>query len=218
MELTDTIKYHLKEFSTAKDSSNPKHIMPEFLAQDNYVLDIGWGIGQTFAASLCLKRMVLVGIDIDYEALSYDKNRFDNIFYLSSTANSLCLKDNTFDLIISRVSLPYTNIPKAIKEISRVLKNGGRIWITLHPPTMTIKHLLKSLKRFLYKDVIHRHYVIINGLIFHFFGLQFAFPINGKYESFQTKKGMVRILKRSGFDNIKIFKKNHFLITANFTG
>jgi hypothetical protein len=55
------------------------------------------------------------------------------------------------------------------------------------------------------KRVVFHTYVIVNGLYFHIFGKQFAFPVHGKwygkYESFQTESGIIKALENAGFRN-----------------
>ena len=55
---------------------------------------------------------------------------------------------NSFDLVISRVSLPYTDIPQSLSEIARVLREDGRVWLSLHPFSKTVKHLMSALSQF----------------------------------------------------------------------
>jgi ubiquinone/menaquinone biosynthesis C-methylase UbiE len=50
----------------------------------------------------------------------------------NAAAEHLPYGNSEFDLVISRVSLPYTDLPKAAREMRRVLRTGGRIWLALH--------------------------------------------------------------------------------------
>jgi hypothetical protein len=36
-------------------------------------------------------------------------------------------------VVITRVSLPYTNINTSLMKVRRVLRKGGKLWMTLHP-------------------------------------------------------------------------------------
>ena len=215
-DIDPVIQYHLRELQTAYDPNDPRHIMPHFKKSHITILDIGCGIGQTFYASKIYndKQKTLLGIDIKLDLLIYGHHQYPNIKFINASGDNLPIQSEEIDFVISRVSLPYTNIPQSIKEIYRVLKSDGEIWITLHPFKMLLKHFLKSCIHLAWKDVIFRSYVIFNGFYFHFFGKLLPFPIKKNYESFQTAKAMARLLEENGFSNITIEKEKHFLITA----
>ena len=67
---------------------------------------------------------------------------------------------------------------------------------------------------------LFRFYVIANGLIFHVSGKTAKF-LNGRWESFQTKRGMTIALERAGFRDIVFNRPEGRLIvqasaSANF--
>ena len=63
-----------------------------------------------------------------------------------------------------------------------------------------------------YKGRIFFGYILLNSILFHFVQKQFSFL--GRYESFQTVKGISRALRRSGFGDITIERREHFVVTA----
>jgi len=208
------IAYHLRELEIAHDTTNTYHAMPEFLETDQAILDVGCGIGQTFVASQRIYGKFLVGLDIDLKCLNYGNRHFAYIAYVNGTAECLPFRAGLFDLVISRVSLPYTNIQQSLSDANRVLKNNGRVWFTLHPFSMTMKHLIRSLLKFEFKDVIYRSYVLLNGIVFHCCGKQFPFILGkrNRYESFQTTSRMYRAMKSAGFKDIYVGTKGrHFV-------
>lgn len=222
MSINPRIRYHLRKLKIARNSKDPKHVMPCFSGNDQIILDVGCGICQTFAASSLENSKLLVGIDIDididFESLLYGQGQFDYIHFINGSGDCLPFKSNPFDFIVSRVSLPYINIPKSLMEINRVLKKDGRIWFTLHPFSMILKQLKSSLLDFRIKQVISHIYVIANGIVLHFLGRLFIPPVYNKYksryESFQTELGITKALKNAGFRNITIHRKRHFTVTA----
>ena len=112
-----SIEYHLQELEIALDKNDPRRILPNVLESDRVILDIGCGIGQSFIALDCTDR-ICIGIDIDEDALRYGIEKYGNrIQYILSDGSHIPLPSNTCDLVYSRVSFAYTNIPKAIKEI-----------------------------------------------------------------------------------------------------
>ena len=213
---SENITYHLGELELSKSPENLRSIIPEFKSKHLSILDMGCGIGQTFVATGANEdgARTLIGLDYDLEALSYGQRNYTHIYYINGECSNLPIKTESMDLVVSRVTLPYTNIPKAIKEIERVLKPGGELWITLHSAKVLLNPLLKSLKSISMKSIIVRSFYLMNGVLFHFFGVLLPNPKSGEYESFQTDRGIRRELRRNNFKKIKIKRGVHFLVTA----
>ncbi len=124
-------QYHLDELKIALDPNHPKHILPPALPSSKRVLDIGCGAGQTLIARY--PDRVSFGLDIDVDALQIGRSLTDRVRFVCGKAENLPYSNAQFDMVIARVSLAYTNISAALKEIHRVLKKDGELWITLHP-------------------------------------------------------------------------------------
>ena len=228
----DSVAYHLQELAAARDPADPRHCLPGLLPHERDVLDIGCGIGQLFVASgragadrergadagaagtHAAAAARSVGIDIDHAALAYGAARFDGLQLLRAGADALPVADAAFDVVVSRVSLPYTNVPRALDEIARVLRPGGRLWLTLHPASRTRAELRRALALRHARDVAFRLYVLGTGALLQAFGRSVAFPANGRHESFQTVAGMRRLLAARGFTAITGERGRHFLVTA----
>lgn len=208
------VEYHLRELQVALDPASPGHVLPAIGAADESILDVGCGIGQTLVAGGGASGRLLVGVDIDLDCLQYGRAHFPAIAFLHSGAEQLPFRDAAFDLVVSRVALPYTVLRQSLPETARVLRAGGRVWFTLHPFTKTRHHLARAIRELAWKDVIFQCYVIANGLSLHWFGRQFRFPVNGRCESFQTVRGMRRLLGRMGFADVAFPAGRHFLCTA----
>jgi SAM-dependent methyltransferase len=193
------IEYHLNELAIAADPQDHRRCMPEIHPDEKVVLDIGCGIGQMFLANKLDEEVIRVGLDVDLCALRYGTPKDKGIYFINGGAERLPCRDGIFDLVISRVSLPYTNIPVAIREIGRVLKEGGRVWISLHSFSMAIRHLGNSIRHCDAKDTVFRSYVILNGLLLHGLGKVMRFPRTGGYESFQTGAAVTRLLEANSF-------------------
>jgi ubiquinone/menaquinone biosynthesis C-methylase UbiE len=156
----------------------------------------------------------LTNTDIEVEPLVYGAKNYEFIQYLNGNAETLPFADNSFDKIISRVALPYTDIPDSVAELSRVLKPGGSIWVTLHPLSKTLQQFAASLKSLSVNGIIFRSYAIMNGVAFHFAGKLYRWPRNNVMESFQTGHAMTRCLKKHGFVNIEFENNRYFKCTA----
>lgn len=94
--------------------------------QGDKVLDIGVGTG-IFASELMKYGADITGIDVSDKMLEIAKSKgIINVF--PGNAESLDFPDETFDLVISITALEFIKNPdKAISEMARVCKKGGRV-------------------------------------------------------------------------------------------
>jgi len=198
--------YHREELRIALDPNHPAHLLPPQLPVSRRVLDIGCGAGQTLTAAF--PDRISFGLDIDLEALKLGRSLTDHVCFVCGRAEELPWPNGQFDMVIARVSLAYTDITASLKEIHRVLKKDGQLWMTLHPFS-TVWRQAKSAN---YKGWIFFAYVALNSALFNLTGKQF--PFLGRHESFQTKSGISRALLKNGFEEISIKRGHHFLVTA----
>jgi ubiquinone/menaquinone biosynthesis C-methylase UbiE len=199
--------YHLGELRIAQDPRNPDRILPPPVAPGTRVLDVGCGGGQTLAVAY--PDLESFGVDIDFAAVAFGKEQIaPKVQFTVGRAEQLPFADAQFDLVIARVSLAYTNIPNSLGEIRRVMKPGGKLWMVLH----TFSVPWASAKKSNWKGKIFFAYIVLNSLALHFLGR--VASLLGRYESFQTGRGMKRVLNRGGFTDIAIERGRHFVITA----
>lgn len=215
MNFDDPIAYHQRELEIACDPSSPARCLPEVSASDRAILDVGCGIGQFFVgAGLLGTGRRLVGLDVVPQVLDHGRARFPEIDFTLGQAEALPFADASFDLVVARVSLNYTDLSRSLPEIARVLAPGGRLWATLHPVSRTFEECARALRQRQAGDLAVRMFVLVNGVAFHLFGRQFASPRSGKTESFQTEAGMRRALARSGLGDVGFHRGRHFVCTA----
>lgn len=212
----DSIEYHLKELGIALDKDDDRRVLPTILDTDRAILDIGCGIGQSFLAMDCSDR-ICSGIDIDEDALRYGIDNYGKkIQFILADASHIPLPSKAFDLVFSRVSLPYTNIPKVIREIRRVLRKGGRVWMILHGRDMAARYLAEALRSRGIKRLIHVIYILLNGYLLKYLGIVLPYP-NGRYESWQDTTAMTKLLGRNGFEvNVREVSR-HTVIEGRLT-
>ncbi|MEX2302242.1 MAG: class I SAM-dependent methyltransferase [Bryobacterales bacterium] len=207
---TTNEEYHLGELALALDPSDSRRITPPPRPASATVLDIGCGAGQTLIAAY--PDRVSYGLDIDVGALALGGRLTKRVRFSRGRAEDLPYSDAQFDLVISRVALPYTNFQRSLKEIRRVLKPGGGLWITLHSFSMVVRNL--NLRR--PRTYVSFAYVAANSLLFHCFQRQFS--LLGKCESFQTMRGVRRVLEENGFGGIEISHGRHFVVEGRVPG
>ena len=123
------------------------------------ILDIGTGTG------ILLPRLHnvlgneggIVGLDISEKMLQRArfKNQEDNLNYLQATVEQIPLLKETFDLAICYASFPhFANKARALSEIARVLKQGGRLIICHTESRQTINQLHQSIGGAVKHDMI----------------------------------------------------------------
>jgi len=215
--LDPTIAYHLDELSILSNPLDAHNDYPVIDNKHNVILDVGCGIGQAFVSNGInhMPDKTLYGIDIDLKPLQYGIKTHHGISFINGSAEAIPLHSDHVDFVISRVSLPYTNVPESMAEIYRVLKPGGEIWITLHPFSFFIDLIKDCWQNFTLKKLLDNVYTLGNGVIFHITGKLMPRPIVGGMESLQTKRAMNKLMRNMGFENIEItITRSHFLITA----
>jgi ubiquinone/menaquinone biosynthesis C-methylase UbiE len=198
--------YHREELAVALDATNPSHVLPPAVPRSHRVLDVGCGAGQTLIAAY--PDIVSYGIDPDLAALRLGRSLTRQIRFVQGTAEALPWRDGQFDLVVARVSLPYSDLTLALREIRRVLANGGSVWMTLH----SFSIVWAQARRANWKGWIHFAYILINSAAFAL-GLS-QFRLGRRCESFQTRGGIRRALERTGFEAIDMRLGRHFLVTA----
>jgi ubiquinone/menaquinone biosynthesis C-methylase UbiE len=203
-----TLEYHLAELAIAKAKDDPRRVMPTLPDNFGSILDLGCGAGQTLIACDLQPGVFACGADIDEEALRYGhqlrQQASNPINFVRAGGEALPFAAQTFDVVISRVAIPYMHIPTALDEIARVLKPGGHVWFTLHPIALVWKWLWNALRKGNLKGVIYQSYTLMNGLLLHCFGKQVRFPLNrARCESFQTERSITRAMQAAGFTRVE---------------
>ena len=213
--MLDSRSYTLEELAIAVNPGDRRRMLPEVPPSCRAILDVGGGAGQTLLALSIEGAELLVSLDPDPESLSLGRELSESIKFVRGRGESLPFNDDSFDLVISRVAIPYMKIADVLSEMARVTRPGGTLWATLHPFSMTLGELADHLKRAELKGAIYRLYILANGLTLHLFGRQFRWPFSGgRYESCQSSRGIARSLAAAGFTDIRIDKRRFFVVTA----
>ena len=90
-----SIAYHQRELAIALDPQNPARTTPPILPGKHKPIEVGHRLAPP------------------------------NIRLVCAAGENLPFADERFDLVFSRVALPYMDINRALREIARVLKRGG---------------------------------------------------------------------------------------------
>lgn len=161
------------------------------------ILDLGCGSGRDLRLWGAVDSDQIIGVDIDTVRLMAAKAEYPERHYVRARGERLPFANGSFDRVISRFAMPYLNVQHALAEIHRILVPGGKVTLSLHLPRFTFRELMRNA---IPKPIptVFRFYVLANGLLFHWTGRTAGF-INGRTESFQTKRGMRLALTRAGF-------------------
>ena len=122
----------------SQDSSQLDKILCGLDIKENRkILDLGTGSGYlAFPIAVKNPDCQIVGLDIVAEALKKNKVKaaeqaLSNIDFVSYDGNIFPFEDNTFDIIVTRYALHhFPDIIGAFREMSRVLKPGGQLFIS----------------------------------------------------------------------------------------
>ena len=153
----------------------------ENINKNSHILDVGCGTGQTAAYLAYRYGAKVTGIDNNPTMVAKAERRMKKnrlpVKIIQSSVEKTPLPDNHFDFITSESVLSFVNKPRALKEIFRLLKNGGR-FIAIE---QTINQQLQEIEE---------------NEIKQFYG----------FDSLTMEKDWVALLKQAGFENIRIQK------------
>lgn len=206
---TSSLAYHQGELRVALDAGNPHRLIPD-PGPARSVLDIGCGAGQTIIALGAGAHSV--GIDVDLGALRFAANGAmgEALRVAGARGEQLPFTSGAFDFVYSRVAIPYMDIPRALAEMHRVLKPGGRLWLALHGLAIPAEQFHRGNL----KGKLHALYTVVNGAWFHATGRTLGLGARG-VESIQTERGMRVALARAGFSRVAFSRTpQHFIVTA----
>jgi SAM-dependent methyltransferase len=210
--------YHLEELKIALSTDDRRRIMPPIPPGCRRIVDVGCGMGQTLIASNT-RGAVACGVEPDLDAVRLGRRLSPHLPLVCGAAERLPIRTGWAEFAIARLSLPYTDIPVAVREVYRALEPGGVFWTVLHPVGMTLRKLLDDAGHLRLRGVAFQAYVLLNGVALHTTGQQFRFPLNrARCESFQTAGGMRRLLASAGYESINITFTPFLVITARKPG
>ncbi len=143
--INDTRKGFEESFATGdfynKQTQDSEHLnkILEFVKihEGMKILDLGTGSGYlSFPLAKNNPECEIVGLDIVSAALEANRARTDadgikNLSFVSYDGINFPFEDASFDLVVTRYSLHhFPDIDHSIGEVGRVLKNGGRLFIS----------------------------------------------------------------------------------------
>ena len=105
------------------------------------VLDVGCGYGYQMKELLEQGNSV-IGLDPDLSALIGCRSK--GLAVLRAQAERVPLQDSSLDGILCQVVLPYTREEEVIGEFGRLLRPGGKCYLTCHGAGYSLRYILCS--------------------------------------------------------------------------
>lgn len=177
------------------------------------VLDIGCGAGQELLPFVECKAAFGVAIDIEPEVgragrdLLASINPNIRVAFVRGGAETLPFISNSFDVVVCRLALPYTNNIKTVAEIARVLRMDGRVFLKIHHLRYYLRDLHKSITSVDLPLLVHTTRVLLAGFFYHITGYQpRTFPSS---ETFQTLSLLRKELLKAGLHIVNEMKDSN---------
>jgi len=137
MEGIKEARNYLLSHKRDKKKTNPYDYFSQIISKEiklkkANVLDVGCGYGGLINSLKKYKpQFNFSGIDLSKAMITLAKNYVKEANFYLMPADKMSFKDNSFDLIICKDTFHHFSNPlKVINEMLRVLKEGGKIFIT----------------------------------------------------------------------------------------
>lgn len=100
------------------------------LTPDDKVLDLGCGRGSTVNYLYREHNICAVGIDPSEKLIKEARAQYGYTDFFSGRGEELPFEDTVFDCVFAECTLSLMDAGRAVNEVNRVLKDGGRFVIT----------------------------------------------------------------------------------------
>lgn len=133
------------------------------------VLELDCGTGDIWKKqdALILKCSRLVLSDFSDAMVDETQNNlkeYKNIEYKVVDIQNIPFDNDSFDVIIANMMLYHVpDLSKGLKEVRRVLKNGGKFYCATYGEHGIIKYLSQILSKYGVKDSVNKNFTLQNG-------------------------------------------------------
>ena len=212
-------EYRESALRVALDPTHPLHLVPVVPPNVRRLLDVGCHAGHILEAMHLPADCEVFGCDINAEALALARKHLPCGTFVEGRAEKLPYDSATFDMLFSRGVVTTIAIPQALAEFNRVLKPGGKLWLSLHRWRDCRIVLQGGWTEHRVKTLALGAYVIGNSVCFHCSGKMFRYPLNrSRIVSFQTPQRMRKELHRSRFGKITFSYGKYLVVEATKLG
>lgn len=138
------------------------------------VLDLGCGAGQELLPFLEHTEALRVGVDAARDLASAGgkvKNLANDeiaprLEFVRAFGEELPFEDESFDVVLCLVALPYMNNRRTIAEVSRILRKGGKFLLKIHAPQFYFGMIPARIKTLKPKNVAYP-LICLAGSVWH---------------------------------------------------
>lgn len=174
------------------------------------ILDFGCGTGWFLAEAQVDGNPFRVGVDYSRESLEgtngvpgLQSGQANPVRLVVADGLRLPFVDESFDVVVGHVSMPYMDTLAAMLEVNRVLVPGGSFLLTFHSFNYLWQRALKSLGSGNWRDVVYMLYVGTNGVLNHFrLRQRRAWWKRSLFETVNTRRGVNFAARNAGFIGI----------------
>jgi ubiquinone/menaquinone biosynthesis C-methylase UbiE len=188
--------------------------------------DIGCGAGQEMMPFV-RRGAFGVGVDVAPGSSVLGRELFtkegcgDRVAFIRGAAEQLPMRSESFDVLVCRLALPYTNNAQTLAEMSRVLRPNGVLLLKIHHARYYLDELWRGLLNGKFRHMAHAARVIVVGVIYHVTGKQVRNCLI-RTETFQTRWLLKRELARNSLFIVKAMPDSNprtpsFVVVKNAT-
>lgn len=167
------------------------------------ILDVGCGAGQELLPFVEKTGAFCVGVDAAAELGAVgglfikQVNAENRVAFTRSLGENLPFADQSFDVVLCRVALPYMNNRRTIAEIARVLRHGGIFLLKTHAPAFYFGMIRRRWKTFSLKQIAYPLICLTGGAWHLLTGKQLQNGFWAGKEVFQTTGFLKREFARN---------------------
>lgn len=188
----------------AQKDAAKRYLLVDAVKNPKMVLDVGCGAGQEILPFLEKTDAFCIGIDFADELGKVTKEVFrgknyENRFaFVRSKGEEIPFADESFDVVLCRVALPYMNNRQAFAEISRILRVNGTFLLKTHAPAFYFGMIRERIGTFSAKQLAYPMICLAGGIVHSLSGKQFQKGFWKGKEIYQTKRFIEKECARNG--------------------
>lgn len=187
--------------------------LPPFDMRGKKVLEVGCATGLDLTHGAYAEAAERCGIDIDAKAIETGRALYPTLDLRVARGEAIPFGDGYFDAVLSRIALPYMDIPTALSEMNRVMRPGGYLFVSWHDWEGKQEWLVDPIRGLTWKRAVDFVYIAAASITYRLSGWIPPRPWNGTRETFQFVNHIPRILARAGFVNVTSERSQHHLRT-----
>ena len=190
----------------------------------HHVLDLGCGDGAYFNHARSISPSFTIALDIDLSNLckltpTVSPDMGNEILKVCADALQLPFPDDCFDRVICSLVLYFLPLHKALFELHRVVRPGGRVYLRV--PLLTWGRVIYALKTSFRTPRlgIYHSLLALNGVYYSLSGRQFFNPFlrNEHWAFYVPQRRFEEALMESGFqlEEIEINRPLPYIVAAD---